>query len=172
MRMKRIFIMILFCFNTILLFGGCGNSKYVPKEEEQLVEIANPWTEWESIEETEKATGITFGLPKVISDSYVADEFRTMKGELIEVVYHGDDELEVCVRKQKGEGSDISGDYNEYENYEKKEVHGGEVSIYYNTDNRSIKQVISYQGYSLSIVAPKGFWGDSNQDFLNLIFEE
>ena len=170
-RMKRILIMILLCCNIIFLLVGCGNSKYAQKEEEQVVETANPWTEWASIEETEKATSLTLGLPKVIAGSYVADEFRTMNGELIEVVYH-DDDIEVCVRKQKGEGEDISGDYNEYENYEKKKVHGGEISTYYNTDNRSTKQLISYQGYSWSLVAPKGFWGDSNQDFLNLIFEE
>lgn len=77
-RMKRILIMILLCFNIIFLLVGCGNSKYAQKEEEQVAGIANPWTEWASIEETEKATGISFGLPKGNTEEFAMSDLITL----------------------------------------------------------------------------------------------
>ena len=94
-----------------------------------------------------------------------------MNKELLEVVYR-DENFEVCVRKQAGEGQDISGDYNEYETRTEANRNGGTVITYQNADNSAMRQVISYHGYSWSLVAPNGYWGDSNADFVNGILGE
>ena len=141
------------------LLAGCAN---------QTTAIANPWSDWSSMEEAEKAVGFSFDLPEVIADSFEAVSYRSMNKELIEVIYR-DGDYEVCVRKAAGEGQDISGDYNKYESCTESAHNGATVSTYHNSDNDAVKQLVSYDGFSWSLVAPKGFWGDSNADFLNEI---
>lgn len=134
----------------------------------QMAFIGNPWSQWSSIAEAEAAVGFSFGLPETVADSYTAKEFRTMNNEMIEIVYY-DGDFEVCVRKQAGEGQDISGDYNEYEKCEQTEQNGAAVSVFYNSGDNACRTLVSDQGYSWSLAAPNGYWGDSAQDFLNLI---
>lgn len=137
----------------------------------QIAQIGNPWTTWSSIEEAENVVNFEFGLPEVVAERYVAEEIQTMNNEFIEVVYR-DGEYEVCVRKQKGEGQDISGDYNEYEIYNEQETDGVVIKTYRNFDNNAIKQIVSYNGYSWVLVVPNGYWGESTWDFLNFVFNE
>ena len=133
--------------------------------------ISNPWSDWSSIEEAESVTGFSFGLPEVIIENYQADTIRTLKNELIEVVYRNAD-FEVCVRKQQGEGQDISGDYNHYETCtETSDKSGAMIISHQNSSSSAMKQLISYDGYSWSLVASNGFWEDSNGDFLNIILK-
>lgn len=113
----------------------------------------------------------TFGLPEVIADSYTAVTVRTLNNELIEVVYR-DENFEVYVRKRKGEGQDISGDYNKYETRTEKNCNGATMITYHNSNHDAMKQLISYNGYSWSLVAPNGYWGDSNRDFVGKILEQ
>ena len=141
-----------------------------------LVEFSNNWDEWDSLEKAEKAVGFEFGLPTVITDSYKADSFRTLNNELIEVVYH-DGKYEVAVRKQKGEGQDISGDNNEYLEQDKEERSGAIIEWFWglsdnNTSYNPSKALINYNGFSWSLVAPKGYWGDSAEDFLVAILKD
>ena len=168
--MKRISTIALLCVMVMLLFAGCAKPAMPQDDGNQMVAIGNPWSEWSSIEEAETAVGFSFGLPEVIADSYKATEFRTMNNEMIEIVYL-DEDLQVCVRKQKGEGQDISGDYNNYEQCEETNQNGAVVSVYYNSGNNAVKQTVSDRGYSWALVAPNGYWGDSAQDFRNLILK-
>ena len=165
--MKRTLAMTLLCLCTALLWTGCKNSG----GEEEKKMIANPWSQWDSMAEAEAAVGFSFGMPENIAGRYFASVFRTMNGELMEVIYR-DGDSEVRVRKQKGEGQDISGDYNQYDTCTEEAFQGGTVTHYHNTNNNAVKQVISCNGYSWSITASDGFPGDSNRDFLNLIFGE
>ena len=161
---------MLLAFTLLTFFTGCSSSKH-EQDDTQLSYIGNPWSDWTSIEEAENATGFSFGLPEVISGSYTAVAFRTLNSELIEIIYR-DGIHEVCVRKQAGEGQDISGDYNEYETCTESNFSGGTMISYHNSDNNASKQLIHYNGYSWSLVAPNGYWGDSNQDFLHIIAEQ
>ena len=169
--MKKNAAIILLCCMISAIFSGCGNQPDAQAQTSQTTMIGNPWSDWDSIEEAESATGFSFGLPEVIADSYHAVTVRTLNNELIEVVYL-DDDFEVCVRKQTGEEQDISGDYNEYETCTETTQNGGTVTNYHNSSNNAVKQLISYQGYSWSLVAPNGCWGDSNQDFVSKILEQ
>ena len=166
--MKKNTSIILLCCMIVAIFAGCGNQAVTQAQTSQTTAIGNPWSGWDSIEEAEAVVGFSFGLPEVIADSYKAVSFRTLNKELIEVVYR-DGDFEVCVRKKSGEGQDISGDYNEYETCTETNHNGGTITNYHNSDNNAVKQLISYQGYSWSLVAPNGCWGDSNWDFLSKI---
>ena len=162
--MKRTLAMILLCLCAALLWTGCKNSG----GEEEKTMIANPWSQWDSMAEAEAAVGFSFGMPENIDGRYFASVFRTMNGELMEVIYR-DGDSEVRVRKQKGEGQDISGDYNTYDICTEEHVAGGTVTIYQNSGSNGVKQVISCDGFSWSITAPEGFAGDDNQDFVSSI---
>ena len=168
--MKKLISIILICLIIPAAFVGCGNNAPEP-EYNTTVAIGNPWQEWTSIAEAEDAVGFPFGLPHVIADSYKAAEFRTMNKELIEIVYRSD-ELEVCVRKRADEGEDISGDYNQYESCTETQQGGAAITTYHNTGNNATKQLISCNGYAWSLVAEKGFAGDSANDFLNAILAQ
>ena len=169
--MKKPFCMILLCLLYFTVCVGCSNQVAEQAQASQAVAIANPWSDWDSIEEAESVIGFSFGLPEVIADSYTAVNIRTLNNELIEVVYR-DENFEVCVRKQKGEGLDISGDYNKYETRTEENYNGGTIAHYHNSNNDAVKQLIRYKGYSWSLVAPSGYWGDSNWDFVNKIWNQ
>lgn len=168
--MKKITSFLLSCVMVSAVFTGFGNQTAAPEETSQKTAIGNPWSSWTSIEEAENHIGFQFGLPEVIAESYHASAIRTLNKDLIEVIYR-DESFEVCVRKQKEEGQDISGDYNKYEISTEINQNGGTIISCHNSKNAAVKQLISYKGYSWSLVAPNGYWGDSNQDFLNIILK-
>ena len=150
--MKKLVLILLLCMMLSTLFAGCGKQPVVQEPASQNVMIANPWSDWESIEEAEQAVGFSFGLPALLADTYEAAVFRTMNNELLEVVYR-DGDFEVCVRKQAGEGQDISGDYTQYETSSETQSDGAAVTLYCNSDGAAVKQLISCKGYSWSLVA-------------------
>lgn len=169
--MKKTVSVILLCLIVFYVCAGCGKQRVEQEETLPMAAIGNPWSDWDSMEEAEAAIGFSFGLPEVIAGSYTAVSIRTMNSELIQVVYR-DESSEVCVRKQKGEGQDISGDYNKYETCTEEDRNGAAIMSYRNSGNNAVKQLISCNGYSWSLVALDGFWGDSNGDFVNKILEQ
>lgn len=169
--MKKIVSIILLCLMIPIIYSGCGKQTMKQEQASQITTIGNPWSDWNTIEEAESVIGFPFGLPEVIADSYNAVSIRTLNDKLIEVVYR-DEDFEVCVRKQKGEGQDISGDYNKYETCAESVYNGGTITSYHNSNNNAVKQIISYKSYSWSLVAPNGYRGDSDWDFVGKIWEE
>lgn len=169
--MKKITFIVLWCFVISTIFAGCGNQAAEQDQISQNVAIGNPWSDWASMEEAEAAAGFSFDLPEVIAGSYIASSFRTLNNELIEIIYR-DSDYEICVRKQKGEGQDISGDYNQYDTCTEETFDGGTISHYYNSNNDAVKQLISYKGYSWSLVAPNGYGVDSNWELVSEIYEK
>ena len=164
--MKKIISIIILClFGTILLVA-CGKQEV--EKPSQTTMIGNPWSSWDTIQEAESAVGFAFGLPEVLADSYEAGTIRTLNDKLIEVVYYCGD-FKVCVRKQEGEGQDISGDYNQYETCREESYNGGTIANYHNSTNNAVKLIISYNGYSWSVVAPEGY---SDLDLVSMICEE
>ena len=168
---KKAIGLVLLCLIPFAVCVGCGTQSAKQEQTSQTAMIGNPWSDWDSIEAAESAVGFSFGLPEVIADRYTVVSVRTLNRELIQVVYR-DESFEVCVRKRKGEGQDISGDYNEYETCTEENYNGGTITNYYNSNNNAVKQLISYKGYSWSLVALNGYWGDSNWDFVSKIWGE
>lgn len=136
------------------------------------MQIANPWSGWETLAEAEEAVGFSLGLPEKIGENYVAESYRTMSGELLEVNFF-DGDYKVCVRKMKGENQDISGDYTVYAQNDTWERGGATITVFVNEEQNYVgKTLISYDGYSWSLVTPSGFAGDSAEDFFCAIVGE
>ena len=161
-------------FNIILLGGlllvGCGTAPVESSRPstEAITQLTNPWKDYSSLAEAEVACGLTFPMTEIIADSYVAESFRVMNGELLEVRYR-DGDFSVTVRIQAGEGQDISGVYSESENEQTYEIDGA-VICEKNIDG-GILQLISKDGYSYSLYAPNHYWGDSNMVFLEYLYD-
>ena len=173
--MKKVTSILLICFIISTVLTGCSTQTEPQKQTSSTTVttmIGNPWSNCDSIEEAESVTGFEFGLSAAIGDSYNAVTIRTMKNELIEVVYSNGD-VEVCIRKQKGEGQDISGDYNNYETCTETDFDcGGTLIEYTNSENKAIKQLINYNGFSWSLVALDGYSELSDMDLVNMILEQ
>lgn len=59
------------------------------------------------------------------------------------------------------------GEYNQHDICTEETIAGGTISYCYNSSNNAVKQLISYKGYSWSLVAPSGCGDDSNWDFVS-----
>ena len=160
--MKKILVMLMCC----LLICGCSASPAETSAPTKNLQIANPWKNYSSLQEAEAASRLTFPMPEVIADSYTAESFRVMNGQLLEVTYR-DSESEVIIRMQAGEGQDLSGVYGESESVRIFEVNGAAITSMY--INGGTVQLISKDGYSYSLYAPNQYWEDSNVDFLQYI---
>ena len=157
----------------ILLLTGCGTQpapvETSPPTEETALQIANPWVNYDTLAEAEAASGLTFPLQETVAGSYIAESFRVMNGQLLEVVYR-DDDFEVTVRMEAGEGQDLSGVYETFEKEVTFEEETYTITHKY-TVNGGVLQLISKNGYSYSFYAPILYWGDSAADFLAFLNE-
>ena len=101
---------------AVLSLTGCNDKKEdtAKVDDAKIIEtqdnqIANPWSEVDSIAEAKTITGFDFIVPDTI-DGKSQSLIQVMNDELIEVRY-GDD---VIIRKSKG-SDDNSGDFNSYD---------------------------------------------------------
>ena len=155
-----------------LLLAGCGSTVPAPETTEEtapVLQMGNPWGDYASLEEAEAACGLDFPLEDVVANSYQAESYRVLNGELLEVTYR-DATFEVTVRMQAGEGQDLSGVYAEFENISTFETEA-HTFINKKIKDGGIVQLISKDGYSYSFYAPNHYWGDSNADFLAFLNE-
>ena len=135
---------------TLLALVGCSTMKdETVKEDEQIIEtddnqIANPWSEVDSIVEAKAITGSDFTVPESI-DGKSQSLIQVMNDEMIEVRY-GDD---IIVRKSKG-SDDNSGDFNSYDVSDDVSVNGVDVSIDQSGNNILVRFVYDDYSYSLS----------------------
>ena len=161
--MKKTILLLMLC----LLLAGCGTTAPPPEttaDTAPIQQLGNPWKDYASLEEAEAACGLDFPLEDVVVDSYKAESYRVMNGQLMEVTYR-DNTFEVTVRMQAGEDQDISGVYAEYKEIHTYEEESYTIILKYIQDG-GILQLISKDGYSYSFYAPNHYWGDSNADFL------
>lgn len=165
--MKKFPVILMVC----LLLAGCSSNAQPTAETDTPqtnLTIANPWKDYHSLKEAEAASGLNFPLPEVIADSYIPISFRVMNEELLEVIYI-DGEFKVTVRMKAGEDQDISGIYGEFEDVRTVEAGGATITDKY--IEGGILQLISKDGYSYSLYAPNHYWGDSNAEFLQYIYD-
>jgi len=161
--MKKAILILMAC----LLLAGCSSTTQpleTTAETAPVLQLPNPWKDYPSLSEAEAASGLDFPLEDVVADSYQAESYRVLNGQLMEVTYR-DDSFEVTVRMQEGEGQDISGVYGEFENISTFEMETHTI-INKKIKDGGILQLISKDGCSYSFYAPNHYWGDSNADFL------
>ncbi len=142
------------------LLAGCGGAA-----EPQNVQMANPWQDYDSLQEAEAAAGFSFGLPECFGQTWQAEAFRVMNGSLLEVIYRGP-EKSARVRKAPG-SEDISGDYNSYQTVTLAEYENASVTL---RENKGI--LIFTDQYSWSVYCEKGFLPEQSQLFLDAVLAQ
>jgi hypothetical protein len=119
-KLKGIYAVVLILSLTALVAcgspasGGASAGKE-SADKEEVVGMANPWTETTDLEEVKKGSGIDLAAPEEVTllDGFAIKTYRYMD-DLLEVVYeNGEDELIIRVSTQLS-GTELSGDYNEY----------------------------------------------------------
>ena len=138
--MKR-YLILLLCAVMAVSAAACADTKETP-EETRLTEaeetqaqrpalggmqIANPFTDCETMEEAEKLSGFPMTLPEILPD-WAQEEpvIRAEENGMTELIYRGAEQQELRIRKAAG-SEDISGDYETYE--EVTELAAGELTL-------------------------------------------
>ena len=151
---------------TVLSLVACSTKKdeTAKKEDSNTVEtadtnqIANPWSEVDSISEAKAITGFDFTVPESI-DGKSQSLVQVMNDELIEVRF-GDD---IIVRKSKG-SEDNSGSFNSYDTVKEE----GNLTVKGNGDTYNVA-IWTSDGYSYSITSSNGLSLDAVTDVVNSI---
>ena len=106
--MKKIFTLAM-SLALILVFTACGAAE--TQETQAPVQIANPYSTCDSQAEMEELAGFEVTLPEGLPSFVTKTIYRTIPGELVEVIYTNEDmDNEVRVRIAMGD-RDISGVY-------------------------------------------------------------
>ena len=128
--MKKQLITLSLCATLCLsTLAACDNADKPhntdqPPTNNQSSQIPNPFVDYDTLAEAEKAAGLEIYLPENITSSdttlskdvldSIKPVYRAMDGEMLEIIYYlGDDEIG-RVRKALG-SEDISGDNNSYD---------------------------------------------------------
>ncbi|MGI5964013.1 MAG: stalk domain-containing protein [Lawsonibacter sp.] len=133
--------------NTIALENGVISIS-TAKDAESSAQIPNPFTNCDTLAEAEKLAGFPLCVPNVIDNSD-SRQFRTIDGDMLEVVYLNGECETACVRKAPGT-ENISGDYTDYENVDAVSVNGAQVTMKGNEDQVSLA-IWTNGGYTYSI---------------------
>ena len=147
--MKKLLAIIL-CAAAVLSLAACAQKNETPEEtEEPMAYMANPFVDYKTIEEAEKAAGFELEAPESVA-GYSDKMIQVMSGKMIQIIFlNGDDRL--FIRKQAG-SEDISGSYTEYSQTVSADVGGRDVT--YRGDNNLISNATWVSdGYSYAVMA-------------------
>ncbi len=139
----------------------CLNTKEQSADD---VQIPNPFAEYETPEAAAEAAGFNLAAPQTVNG---ADRrvFRTISGELLEVIYRKGEDETARVRKAPGAG-DISGDYTVYPQVGAVVVGGIEVT-FKGEDGKVSLATWSAEGYTCAISVEGGV---SSADMIQLVY--
>ena len=149
---------------TVLSLVGCSTKKDEVVEDsnnDEIIDtnqIANPWSEVDSISEAKAITGFDFTVPESI-DGNSQSLAQVMNDELIEVRF-GDD---IIVRKSKG-SEDNSGSFNNYDTVKEE----GNLTVKGNGDTYNVA-IWTSDGYSYSITSSNGLSMEAITDAVSSI---
>lgn len=109
--------------------GARGDQAAVNGLQSQGMQMANPWIDYQSLEEAAAAADVSIAIPeKALSElDAEAANYRAIPGSLLEVICRnqaGDEVLRIRKAPASAEDGDISGDYNSYEHVEELEDGG------------------------------------------------
>ena len=165
--MKKLVAILLAVLMTVSLAACATQAADTEKKtEEENTQIANPFTDCETLEDAEKICGFGMTVPEKI-DGYDEILIQAIDDYMVQVIYTKDEDNEVLVRKAKDSG-DISGDYNEYESVKTAEIDGKDVVFKGHADGEINNAVWSNGEYSYSIyISGAGFSVDTVTELVN-----
>lgn len=135
------------------------------------VQIPNPFTEYDSLEEAEAAAGFSMAVPETI-DGFPERVFRVLgaggEDAMLEVICRAGETAEREIRIRKAPGTeDISGDYNQYS--ETGTVAVGDLDVAVKGDDGQARLAVwTADGYACSL-AVYGGAGISEDDMAALV---
>ncbi len=121
--------------------------------EETGTQIPNPYVDYETLEETCEAAGVSLLLPDSI-EGYERVDYQAIDGQMVNVIYTAADGSMLLIRKAKG-SEDISGDYNEYEHNSEQTINDIDVQVRGNGD--TLSAAVWYdngEAYSMTVDRP------------------
>jgi len=109
--------------------GARGDQAAVNDLQSQGMQMANPWIDYQSLEEAAAAADVSIAIPEKALSALDAEaaNYRAIPGSLLEVICRnqaGDEVLRIRKAPAGAEDGDISGDYNSYEQVEELEDGG------------------------------------------------
>lgn len=129
----------------ILSLAACGKDGM-----EETTQIANPFVEYEIMEDAETAAGFQMQIPDEIN-GYGERLISVADNEMLQVIYTNGEE-DIYIRKEAGD-QDISGDYNEYAEITTNVIQDRQVT-YRGNDGRVSVATWTDEGYTYAIDAP------------------
>lgn len=100
---------------------------FVSENGGETVQIPNPFADYATMEEAEKAAGFSLTAPETV-DGYSEKLIQVMSGSMIQIIFRDSEENRLFIRKEAG-SEDISGDYNNYTEINTISVDGREVTM-------------------------------------------
>lgn len=88
--------------------------------------LPNPIEEYETLEDAQAAAGFEIPTPAGLPEGYALEAVTTIAKSTIQLIYT-DGRNDLTYRCGKADGSDISGDYNAYDEEETADVNGNSV---------------------------------------------
>lgn len=132
-------------------------------EETPLIGMPNPWTDYDSLDEAEKAAGFTVAVPEKI-DGFDEVSYRYCKDTgLLEVIFNKGDS-EIRFRKALG-SDDVSGDYTLYPEVSTLNIDGSSV-ITKGSDGKIQLAVWNGNGYTYSVTNTDGLSRDVISEYI------
>lgn len=141
-----------------------------PQDEEEMVGMANPWSDVDSAEAAAEGAGLEFfEVPdgdEISLGKVEVEQYRCMEGIAEARIPIG--AVDMTIRKglssAAAEPGDISGDYGEYEHSWTQSIKGLEVTCFGNREGEATKTIWNVDDYSYSITA----FGEGGDDDFGL----
>lgn len=151
---------VLYCNDGAVKIDG--ETIVINSKDENSVQIPNPFTEHETVENAKRALSFDPVIPTAVPDGYRLDYISTMSDNFIQLVYKNG-ENEFMYRMAKGT-DDISGDYNVYKNI--KTVDTGNLKVTVRGNDKMNGAVWTDGTYSYAVYSSEGI---SESDALKLV---
>ena len=136
--------------------------KMTEAQTEEMVQLANPFVSYDSMEEAEKAAGFSFTFGKSLyTGVYKADTFTVIDGQMMDVTYQADgtDDM-ITIRQTKESSEDISGDYNSYSHdFTVSDCDIREIRLRGTKDTLRVTD-FTYEGYTYVIYSDEGDYNE------------
>ena len=130
----------------------------IDEPEENNMQIPNPWSDFDTLEEAVASSGVDFRVPDEYKSNVTA--YRAIPGDIIEVLLVIDGK-DVTVRACNSTEADISGDYNDYQVVMQNRCRDLEVT--YKSNDQDLANLITWADETCSycIVSTAGIPSDT-----------
>ena len=157
MKKRLIFTLCALC---MLALAACGAK--TPGVDEPGAHIANPFVDYDTLDEAFSAAGFDLTAPTSI-DGFDAPHIQLMSGKMLQLIFTGGDQR-LVIRKAAGH-DDISGDYNSYAETKTARVNGADVTLK-GTDGKVSTAVWCAGGYSYAVLSDTPMASDIMTDLI------